>query len=463
MHSLIDLCLHVVVKNLYLIATINALPDELLQKLLVLCRKDKELAKCTCDLFRNTTMPKLDLHHQTAITKWLDITRGDIQNYLQHLDLTGVEGATDAVIEGLGNLQQLTYLSLSGCKLITGTCLKALHQLPLQRILLTGCTGLNMELTLNALSCFPSLQSLDIANCGLTDTNITAIEKLVNIVYLDISQNNQLTGAALVPVCKLKLLRELLMAHCPLVMSGLKHLVALPNLICLSLSYCEVGDADVCWVETLTCLESLTLIGAQITDKGVESFGKLGRLSDLDLSCTNISDSSIPTFRKLSLKNLNVNFCVNMTYGGVTTLRTFIDTVSATGCSPVQGRPVLLVEDNLLQAKVITRLLKRHNFDVEVVTNGQMALDMYRANPNYEIVVMDIMMPIMDGLTSTSRIRQHEREFGLKRTPIIMQTVDAGKSSLSIEAGCDDFIIKPLDRRLIDKANRLIESNNEWR
>ena len=62
MHRLIDLCLEVVVKNLSLVDTIEVLPDEILQKLLALCRRDKVFVQSTRELFRNTKMTKLDFH-----------------------------------------------------------------------------------------------------------------------------------------------------------------------------------------------------------------------------------------------------------------------------------------------------------------------------------------------------------------------------------------------------------------
>jgi CheY-like chemotaxis protein len=474
MYRLIELCLEVVVKNLPAVETLEDVPDELLQKLLALCRRDKVFGPTTRNLFRNSKMTKLDFHHQEGdgpeVVEWLDITRGGIQAYLLHLDLTGVKGVTDEVVAGLHHLRKLTHLSLSACDLLTGTCLEVLQSLPLQRLLLDGCKGLNVENTLTVLSNFKSLVSLDISNCGLDDTNIRGIEKFAHLTFLDISQNPLLSGEALAPIGKLKLLRELTMAHCPNAVSGLKYLQKIPSLTNLSLSHCEVGDEDIRCLEALPQMESLILIGARITDKGVESLAKLTSLSALDLSmCTNISDKGIKSLHRLShIKNLNLNYCMNLTDAGVATLGS-LTSLGIIGCNRllIQGiannsRPlVLLAEDNPMQAKLIKMVFNRHNFDVELATNGQMALDMYRSNPNYEIVVMDIMMPIMDGLTSTLRIRQHERDFALKRTPIIMQTADAGKShrQLCLEAGCDDFMTKPLDNSLIDKASKLIEAS----
>jgi two-component system sensor histidine kinase BarA len=71
---------------------------------------------------------------------------------------------------------------------------------------------------------------------------------------------------------------------------------------------------------------------------------------------------------------------------------------------------------------MISMVFNRYNFDVEVATNGEMALEMYRENPKYDLILMDVLMPVMDGISCVKQIREYETQHGLKRTPIIIQT-----------------------------------------
>jgi CheY-like chemotaxis protein len=71
---------------------------------------------------------------------------------------------------------------------------------------------------------------------------------------------------------------------------------------------------------------------------------------------------------------------------------------------------------------MIGMVLNRYNFDVEVATDGEMALEMFRANPKYDLILMDVVMPVMDGISCVKQIREYESANNLKRTPIIIQT-----------------------------------------
>jgi len=109
---------------------------------------------------------------------------------------------------------------------------------------------------------------------------------------------------------------------------------------------------------------------------------------------------------------------------------------------------------------MITMVLNRYNFDVEVATNGEMALEMFKENPKYDLILMDVLMPVMDGISCVKQIREFESLNGLKRTPIIIQTADNRESqrSICLEAGCDEFLSKPLDKACISLAKELMGS-----
>ncbi|NBX21729.1 MAG: sensor histidine kinase [Betaproteobacteria bacterium] len=103
---------------------------------------------------------------------------------------------------------------------------------------------------------------------------------------------------------------------------------------------------------------------------------------------------------------------------------------------------VLLVEDHAINQKLAVTLLQRWGHRVDVADNGQIALDMLPKHP-YDLVLMDMMMPVMDGLEATRRIRANERG---RRIPIIAMTANAMESdrNLCLEAGMDDYIAKPI-------------------
>ncbi len=106
---------------------------------------------------------------------------------------------------------------------------------------------------------------------------------------------------------------------------------------------------------------------------------------------------------------------------------------------------VLLVEDNLINQKVATRILESMKLQVSIASNGKEAVDMVQ-NDTFDIVFMDIQMPIMNGYDSTQEMRSR----GIK-IPIIAMTANAMKEDRekSIESGMDDFISKPITYKAI--------------
>jgi CheY-like chemotaxis protein/HPt (histidine-containing phosphotransfer) domain-containing protein len=103
---------------------------------------------------------------------------------------------------------------------------------------------------------------------------------------------------------------------------------------------------------------------------------------------------------------------------------------------------VLLVEDHAINQKLAITLLERWGHHVAVAENGQIAVDKV-AQESFDVILMDMMMPVMDGLEATRRIRASE---GARRTPIIAMTANAMESDRErcLEAGMDDYISKPI-------------------
>lgn len=107
----------------------------------------------------------------------------------------------------------------------------------------------------------------------------------------------------------------------------------------------------------------------------------------------------------------------------------------------------LVVEDNPVNQRVASALLTRLGFETDAVENGQQALDLVRSSPdNYEVILMDCHMPVMDGYEATRCIREWEATAGLRGTPIIALTADAlpGTEAACHEAGMNDYLAKPV-------------------
>ncbi len=106
---------------------------------------------------------------------------------------------------------------------------------------------------------------------------------------------------------------------------------------------------------------------------------------------------------------------------------------------------ILLVEDNLVNQKLAVALLQRWGHQVTLAGDGQVALEQL-AQHRFDLVLMDMMMPVMDGLEATRRYRAMERGW---HTPIVAMTANAmqGDRDRCVQAGMDDYISKPIDMR----------------
>lgn len=120
------------------------------------------------------------------------------------------------------------------------------------------------------------------------------------------------------------------------------------------------------------------------------------------------------------------------------------------------GQCILLVEDAKDNQLLIKAYLKKSSYKVELAQNGQEAVDMFMAG-SYDLVLMDVQMPVKDGYTATKEIRVYEKAKGKPRTPIIALTANAYQEDVnnSIEAGCDAHLTKPIKK---DKLLAAIEA-----
>lgn len=133
--------------------------------------------------------------------------------------------------------------------------------------------------------------------------------------------------------------------------------------------------------------------------------------------------------------------------------------------SPLVGLHFLAAEDNMINADILKELLEMEGARVEIAGNGLAAIAMFRSSRpgHYDMILMDLAMPIMDGYEATRRIRQMERE-DASTIPILAMTANTFAEDIerSFQAGMNAHITKPLDIRVLHSAiRRLLKGNDK--
>lgn len=120
------------------------------------------------------------------------------------------------------------------------------------------------------------------------------------------------------------------------------------------------------------------------------------------------------------------------------------ETVTLSGDLPLEGR-VLVVEDNSVNLSVMRKLLQRFGLNCESARDGIDALEAVN-RAQYDLILMDVQMPNMDGYQATRAIREREARKGLSPTPILAMTANAmaGDREKCLEAGMDEYMSKPI-------------------
>ena len=124
---------------------------------------------------------------------------------------------------------------------------------------------------------------------------------------------------------------------------------------------------------------------------------------------------------------------------------------------------ILIVDDHPINQKVVQTMLKMLGYKVDVASNGQEGLDAVKGN-DYEMVLMDIQMPVMDGLEATKAIRQLDPKIhGTKhQIPIIAITANAmlGDDQTCFEAGMNEYLAKPIQKPDLERVIKQWASKN---
>lgn len=118
--------------------------------------------------------------------------------------------------------------------------------------------------------------------------------------------------------------------------------------------------------------------------------------------------------------------------------------------TPSKDIKILIAEDNLINLRLLETILLQENFKVKAVDNGQKAVDAYLEEP-FDLVLMDIDMPVMDGLTANRLIKEIDKRDHRGFTPVIALTAHAliGDRERIVAAGLDAHLAKPIDKNFL--------------
>jgi CheY-like chemotaxis protein/HPt (histidine-containing phosphotransfer) domain-containing protein len=119
----------------------------------------------------------------------------------------------------------------------------------------------------------------------------------------------------------------------------------------------------------------------------------------------------------------------------------------------LSGMRILYADDDESSRLLVRTYLEPSHCILDICTNGQAAVDKFQAG-SYDLVLMDMQMPVMDGLTASQAIRSWETARGLKATPVIAMTGFSGKDEVKaiLDAGCTSLMTKPIEREVLLQA-----------
>ena len=162
--------------------------------------------------------------------------------------------------------------------------------------------------------------------------------------------------------------------------------------------------------------------------------------------------TGIAAYLSKPIKQSELFDAIMLVLGGATPEDESLQTAAAHNLPRLSPLRILLAEDSLVNQKVATALLESHGHKVVVVANGREAVATLRSQP-FDLVLMDVQMPEMDGLEATEAIRARERQTG-GHIPIIAMTAHAlaGDRERCLDAGMDAYTSKPIHAREVFEA-----------
>ncbi len=120
----------------------------------------------------------------------------------------------------------------------------------------------------------------------------------------------------------------------------------------------------------------------------------------------------------------------------------------STPSGPTASPRILVVEDDLVNQKVLSRMLELRGYTVDVADHGGIALEKLRTEP-FDLVLLDMQMPVLDGFETLRRLREDP---SFSQLPVVACTALAmsGDRERCLHAGCDDYLSKPILRSPLD-------------
>ncbi len=223
-------------------------------------------------------------------------------------------------------------------------------------------------------------------------------------------------------------------------------------------------------VETVSISSDQIKLG-HLVDMENEANGELNGIEQLDLVLPvslieskggrfMVESDSQKTIFRFVLEFAKVQF-VKQDFLKEKVQQAFVPQAFKKGPKELREANLLLVEDNLINQKIVLLSLKKMVKNIDVANNGKEALDKFGTS-KYDLILMDIQMPVMDGLIATKKIREIENSTHAF-TPVIAITANAltGDRELCLAAGANDYISKPFQIDiLIQKIRQLIGENN---
>jgi DNA-binding response OmpR family regulator len=121
------------------------------------------------------------------------------------------------------------------------------------------------------------------------------------------------------------------------------------------------------------------------------------------------------------------------------------------------GKSVFVIEDDVIISRLLLHIFKRHGYDVQFAGDGQAGLNLVESSEAPSLVLLDVMLPFIDGFELINRIRQKP---GWADVPIIMLTSKSQEQSIvrALDAGATDYVVKPFQpEELMARVRRFIK------
>ncbi|KAF2083282.1 hypothetical protein K490DRAFT_52076, partial [Saccharata proteae CBS 121410] len=174
-------------------------------------------------------------------------------------------------------------------------------------------------------------------------------------------------------------------------------------------------------------------------------------VQDSDMEVDSRSETRRPSHSKLSIRISSTQMP---------------DPDSTTPSPPDHGLRILMVDDNAINMRLLTAFMQKHSLSHEQATNGVQAVTIYQQERGrFDFILMDLSMPVMDGMTATREIRRAERKHGWKPTTVVALTglASATARGEALSAGIDHFMTKPVRFQLLMQILRGEGVNRERR